>query len=302
VKLVQVRDPGLGVRVGLVQDDNVFDLTAIDPIKAATTLTLIEASKPTPLLSVVDDLVSRISDPPRWRYGDIDCAPGDHAYLLPPICAPEVWGAGVTYDRSREAREAESEGATDLYRQIYTAERPELFLKTSQMLRTAGPRAPISIRQDSNWSVPEPELAVVIGARRNIVGYTIGNDVSARDIEAANPLYLPQAKIFRGCCAFGPSILVAESDTDISAWDIRLVVSSDGISHFDASVSLTSLRRPLESLVAYLCRDNEILPGTILMTGTGIVPDDEFSLQDGYMVEISIGPIGTLVNPVRVPM
>jgi 2-dehydro-3-deoxy-D-arabinonate dehydratase len=216
--------------------------------------------------------------------------------LLAPIVPPETWAAGVTYERSRAARVHES-AVKDVYDLVYEARRPELFLKDAAARRTVGPGEPIAVRADSRWTVPEPELAVVLDSAGEPLAVTIGNDVSARDIEGMNPLYLPQAKIYAGACALGPALLVP---VDWSApFDIALrILNRDGVTVFEGATSTASMRRSLEELIGYLRRDNPLPAGTVLLTGTGIVPPDYVTLLPGHSVEISISGIGTLRNPV----
>jgi 2-dehydro-3-deoxy-D-arabinonate dehydratase len=215
--------------------------------------------------------------------------------LLVPIDAPETWAAGVTYERSRAARMHESQ-VVDVYALVYEAERPELFMKDAAGRRTVGPGDAIAARSDAAWTVPEPELAVVIGARGPL-GLTIGNDVSSRDIEGANPLYLPQAKIYDRACALGPAVLVPESfDADFQI-ECR-ILDAEGRALFAGETSTESMRRSIDELIAYLRRDNPVPAGSVLLTGTGLVPPDEVSLTPGYTVEIRIPEIGLLRNPV----
>lgn len=220
------------------------------------------------------------------------------AELLAPIEAPEIWCAGVTYERSRDARLEESETeARDVYSRVYEAARPELFLKDAAMRRTVGPGGEIRVRSDSTWSVPEPELAVVIGAGGEPFALTIGNDVSARDIEGENPLYLPQAKVFAGACAIGPALVVPED------WDeprtIRMrIADGRGAELFDGETSTARMRRSPRELVDWLLRDNPVPPGSVLLTGTGLVPPAEFTLAPGQIVEIEVDGLGVLRNPV----
>jgi 2-dehydro-3-deoxy-D-arabinonate dehydratase len=224
--------------------------------------------------------------------------PLDALALLPPIEAPEIWCAGVTYERSRDARleEARTE-ARDVYALVYGAERPELFMKDAQMRRTVGPGGVIRIRSDSRWTVPEPELGVVLGEAGEPVAVTIGNDVSSRDIEGANPLYIPQAKIFAGACAIGPALAVPD-DWD-AAFEIRLrITDADGTELFAGETSTARMRRSLRELAQWAVRDNPIPPGSVLLTGTGLVPPDEYSLEPGHTVTIEIPGIGELVNTV----
>jgi 2-dehydro-3-deoxy-D-arabinonate dehydratase len=298
MRLVQIRDPELGRRVGYVDGHDVYDLTAADPQNASSTLSLLRAGRGRGLPNFVSGLLEK-GVSVAWQLSHLEVPPGPRPFLLPPIDAPEVWAAGLTYERSRDAREEESSGHASFYALAYEAERPELFIKTSNMLRVAGPNAPIAIRSDSSWTVPEPELAIVIDSDGAIIGYTLGNDVSARDIEGQNPLYLPQAKVFRGCCALGPVLYVPLQPVDCRDWSIELrILDPDGAEVFGSQVSVRLMRRSLDHLVDYLRRDNDIAAGTVLMTGTGIVPADEFSLEVGHVVEIAMDPVGVLRNPV----
>jgi len=214
-----------------------------------------------------------------------------------PIDHQEVWGAGVTYERSKLARQEESEQGGSFYNQVYRAARPELFFKATPS-RVVGPGQPIRVRGDSRWCVPEPELALVISPGLKLVGYTIGNDVSARDIEGENPLYLPQAKIYDGCCALGPVITLASFMPAVMDVEIRLEIDRGGREVYAGDTSAGRMVRSFEELIAWLGRDNHFPDGLILLTGTGIVPPDDFSLQAGDLVRITIGGIGTLENPV----
>lgn len=219
--------------------------------------------------------------------------------FLAPIGAQEVWAAGVTYYRSRTARMAESEsaGGGDFYDRVYSAERPELFFKATPH-RVVGPEAAVRIRRDSKWNVPEPELALLISPRAKILGYTAGNDMSSRDIEGANPLYLPQAKVYNGCCALGPGILVCREQIPAST-GVNLSIRRRGETVFQGAIKLTEMKRSLEELVAFLFRENSFPNGCFLLTGTGIVPPDSFTLAAGDRVEISIDGIGLLANTVE---
>jgi 2-dehydro-3-deoxy-D-arabinonate dehydratase len=218
------------------------------------------------------------------------------AQVLAPIGSQEVWAAGVTYYRSRDARmeEAQQSGGGSFYDRVYVAERPELFFKATPH-RVAGPGQPVRIRKDSSWNVPEPELTLAINARGAIVGYTIGNDMSSRDIEGENPLYLPQAKVYDGSCALGPGILVTD-DPLPKTTRIKLTISRDGTGCFEGATTLAELKRQPRELVDYLFRANSFPAGCFLMTGTGIVPPAPFSLQPGDGIAITIEPIGTLTN------
>jgi 2-dehydro-3-deoxy-D-arabinonate dehydratase len=218
--------------------------------------------------------------------------------LLAPIEAPEIWCAGVTYERSRDARLDEAEtDARDVYGLVYEADRPELFLKDAGMRRTVGPGGTIRVRRDSRWTVPEPELGLVLGEDGAPVAVTIGNDVSSRDIEGANPLYIPQAKIFAGACAIGPALLVPD-DWSVP-FSIRLrITDRDGRElHADAT-STAKMKRSLHELAEWVMRDNPVPAGSVLLTGTGLVPPDAYTLEPGHVVEIEIDGIGVLVNTV----
>jgi 2-dehydro-3-deoxy-D-arabinonate dehydratase len=217
--------------------------------------------------------------------------------LLAPVDRQEVWAAGVTYKRSKVARQEESVGAAQFYDKVYTADRPELFLKATSE-RVVGPGGTIRVRRDSRWSVPEPELTLVVSPDLRIVGYTVGNDVSARDIEGENPLYLPQAKVYHGACAVGPVVTLARALPPADQVTIRLVIRRAGQTAYDGSTPLTAMARPLTELVDWLGRENQFPHGVLLMTGTGIVPPDDFHLAAGDEVSISISGIGTLTNPV----
>ncbi len=218
--------------------------------------------------------------------------------LLAPIAAPEIWCAGVTYERSRDARlEEATTDARDVYALVYDADRPELFLKDAQMRRTVGPGGAIRVRSDSSWMVPEPELGLVLGESGEPVAVTIGNDVSSRDIEGANPLYIPQAKIFAGACALGPALAVPDD------WDepfpIRLrITAADGAELFAGETSTAHMKRSPHELAQWVVRDNPVPPGSVLLTGTGLVPPDEYTLEPGHTVEIEIDGIGVLLNVV----
>jgi len=224
--------------------------------------------------------------------------------LLVPIEAPEVWAAGVTYERSLDARNYEATGgrmdATTFYDKVYDAERPEIFFK-STAARTVGPGAPVYLRSDSNWQIPEPELGLVLTKNGGIIGYTIGNDMSCRDIEGENPLYLPQAKIWKHSCAIGPAVRLADAVEDPYRFRLACRIYRGGEKVFEGTAETGQLKRKLDELISFLVRDNEIFDGTVLLTGTCIVPPNEFTLAHGDRIEIEISGIGTLVNPVEAP-
>jgi len=224
----------------------------------------------------------------------------DPASVLAPIGSQEIWAAGVTYLRSRVARmeESKSAGGGDFYDRVYSADRPELFFK-SMPQRVIGPGGPVRIRRDSKWNVPEPELTLVINPRGKIIGYTIGNDMSSRDIEGENPLYLPQAKMYDGSCAIGPAVLLSSEPLPRST-KIELEIRRDGGQSvaFRGETSLTQMKRDPRELVEYLYRETSFPAGCYLLTGTGIVPPDSFTLEHGDEIRITIDGIGTLVNGV----
>jgi 2-dehydro-3-deoxy-D-arabinonate dehydratase len=219
--------------------------------------------------------------------------------VLAPIQGQEVWAAGVTYLRSRSARIEESAdaGGGTFYDRVYSAERPELFFKAAPW-RVRGPGETVRVRRDARWSVPEPELAICVNSRGEIVGYTIGNDMSSRDIEGENPLYLPQAKIYDGSCALGPAMLVSDAllpaNTPIH---LTIVRARDPV--FSGSTTLSQLRRTPAELIEFLYRETSFPVGCVLLTGTGVVPPDDFTLHSGDEVRIEIPPIGMLVNSVE---
>jgi len=218
--------------------------------------------------------------------------------LLPPLDQQEVWAAGVTYKRSQEARERESAGAATFYDRVYSASRPELFLKATAS-RVVGPGGQVHVRRDSRWTVPEPELALVISPPLQIVGYTIGNDMSARDIEGENPLYLPQAKIYDHACALGPVITLSEAMPPPNQVMIRMTIERRGEVVFDGSTALAAMKRTLAELVRWLGLEISFPRGAVLLTGTGIVPPDDFALAAGDRVSIDITGIGRLTNLVE---
>jgi 2-dehydro-3-deoxy-D-arabinonate dehydratase len=219
----------------------------------------------------------------------------DRVRLRPPVRPAEVWAAGVTYERSRAARMHESE-EKDIYDRVYDAERPELFFKATGR-RVVGPSDKVGLRSDSKWQVPEAELALILAeGGRAILGYTLGNDMSSRDIEGANPLYLPQAKIFAGACSLGPVVTTAAAIADPYDIVVRLRIERNSEVVYEDESSTSRLHQRMDVLVSYLARDNPITAGTVLLTGTGMVPDDDFTLQPGDAITISADELGTLLN------
>jgi 2-dehydro-3-deoxy-D-arabinonate dehydratase len=268
-----------GARVGVVDGDGVTEFAAAGSL---------------------GDLLAL----PLSRIRDICADPGgathpvrDVELLAPVDSRMEVWAAGVTYERSRTARMAESEQSADIYDRVYAAERPELFFKSAAW-RVSGPGQPVSVRADSTIDVPEPELGVVLNAAGEVAGYTICNDMSSRSIEGENPLYLPQAKIYLGGCAAGPWIVPAWEIPDPYALTIELAIARGGAAAWAGSASTSALHRKIDELAAYLFREDEFPAGAILSTGTSLVPELPFTLEAGDEVRIRISGIGELVNPV----
>jgi 2-dehydro-3-deoxy-D-arabinonate dehydratase len=221
----------------------------------------------------------------------------DQVQLLPPIDRQEVWAAGVTYQRSQTARMEEAPAAASYYDRVYSAHRPELFFKATAH-RVVGPGAPVRVRADSKWTVPEPEIVLVLSSHMTRSGFTIANDMSARDIEGENPLYLPQAKIYDGCCALGPCVTLAGKMPPRETIGIELVIRRGEDTVFRGKTTVGQMARNFGELIGWLGRDNSFPHGAFLLTGTGIVPDNTLALQQGDLVEISIDGIGKLVNPV----
>ncbi|MBO1510277.1 fumarylacetoacetate hydrolase family protein [Metabacillus bambusae] len=223
--------------------------------------------------------------------------------LLIPVDAPEVWAAGVTYENSKLARNYEASQGYEkkeetFYDKVYNAARPEIFFKSTSA-RTVAPRGEVYLRSDSNWQIPEPELGLVINKIGKVIGYTIGNDMSCRDIEGENPLYLPQAKVWKNSCSIGPSIRLAETVEDPYNFDITCRIFRNEEKVFEGTANTEQLKRSYTELVSYLLKDNEIFDGTVLLTGTCIVPPNEFTLDHNDRIEIEIGGIGVLENTVK---
>ncbi len=244
-----------------------------------------------------DQLFSKINSL-EWNELGSPIDPVDLVEIFAPILSQEVWGSGVTYLRSKAGRQEEStdSNASDLYARVYGAERPELFFKSTGA-RVVHPGQPVRIRADSSWNVPEPELTLLVTSNAKIVGYTIGNDMSSRSIEGENPLYLPQAKTYDGSAAIGPCIWVPAKPIPLET-EISIAVDRLGSTVFSGETQLTQIKRTFEELVGYLFRECSFPKGCFLMTGTGIVPGREFTLEPGDMIKITIEPIGTLINSV----
>ncbi|MBX3413565.1 MAG: fumarylacetoacetate hydrolase family protein [Pirellulales bacterium] len=281
MKLVKFQTSA-GIKTGLWENDAIVPLRLEPGTPFATLADILEADDPA---AAVHELVDRRATP--YTTAEID--------LLAPIDRQEVWAAGVTYLRSRAARMEESEGAARFYDLVYEAPRPELFFKANPH-RVVDPGGAVRIRRDAAWNVPEPELTLVLNSRMKLVGFTIGNDMSSRDIEGENPLYLPQAKVYDGSCALGPAILLA--DDLPKQTEIKLTVRRQREVAFTDTTNLGQMARTFDDLIGWLARDNSFPEGAFLLTGTGIVPKDDFTLLPQDEIEITIEPIGTLANTV----
>ena len=276
-------------RSRLVVDDgqSLFDLSAVKPsLGSFTDLAGVADVAGLSLDAVAENL---LEDAPSVDLGAVDST------RLPPIEAEEIWAAGVTYEMSEQAREAES-GMPEIYLDVYESQRPELFFKATPS-RTVGPRERIGIRADSNWNVPEPELGLVVH-RGDLVGYTIGNDVSSRDIEGTNPLYLPQAKVYDRCCAIGPCVASPGTIDDPHDLEMTMTIARGGETVYDGATSTAEMVRSCEELLSYVQRHNVLPETAVLLTGTPLVPPDSFTLHADDLVSISIQGIGTLENRV----
>ena len=273
-------DPHVGL---LIDETSLLDLSA--------------AGVPS-LSSLLDseDLVPRLSQLSEERLPRLSVK---EVSLSTPVERQEVWAAGVTYLRSKKARMEESDFSASAYDRVYEADRPELFFK-SLPEKVVSPNEPVGIRQDARWNVPEPELALMINPRGEIVGYTIGNDMSSRDIEGENALYLPQAKVYLRSCAVGPVVKVDTTEAEARAWKINLQIRRGDQAVFRGETQVGQIKRSFGELVQYLFRSQSFPNGAVLLTGTGIVPPDDFTLQPQDEVQISISGIGELRNRVIV--
>ncbi len=271
--------------LGVVIEDKVYKIphyrNFVDLLRVSSVLNI-----------TLEDILNRL------KVLEGDAIPLSDVRVLIPHVPEEVWGAGVTYKRSVEAREDETQ-AKGIYDLVYEAQRPEIFFKTTGV-RCVGPNDPIGIRNDSEWSVPEPELTFIVGFNGEIVAYTIGNDVTARDIEGENPLYLPQAKIFKNCCALGPFLVTPDEIGNPHNLDIEMTIFRGNDIVFQGKTNTNNMKRKITEILEYLLKCNIIPPGSACLTGTGIVPPDDFSLQDGDKVLIEIEKIGKLENTVIV--
>jgi 2-dehydro-3-deoxy-D-arabinonate dehydratase len=282
MKLCRFLDPQNRVHVGVLSDDDkVLDLAAAE---VTSITTLLEAADP----------LKRLAEIARSPLPRLDLS---EVRLISPVERQEVWAVGVTYLRSKSARMEESVFSASAYDRVYDAERPELFFKALPE-KVIGPGDSVGIRGDAAWSVPEPELALVLNSRGTLVGFTIGNDMSSRDIEGENLLYLPQAKVYDRSCAVGPCILIGRTEAEARQWAIHLQIRRAGEEVFSGTTSVGQIKRSFDELRQFTCRSQTFPHGVVLLTGTGIVPADDFTLEAGDTVRITIDGIGTLENPV----
>ena len=279
MKLCRFKNQSGDIRIGRAVDDaTIADLTAggIDFI--------------TELLEDAN-AVARVE-----ALGELPAVPLAEVTLLTPVEGQEIWAAGVTYLRSKTARMEESDFSANAYDLVYDAARPEIFFK-SLPNKVMGPGEAVGIREDSQWNVPEPELTLVINSAKQLVGYTIGNDMSSRDIEGENLLYLPQAKVYDRSCAVGPWLVMGVDESEVRKWTIGVEIERGGDAVFNGETSINNIKRTFDELIDYLCRSQTFPQGAMLLTGTGVVPDDDFTLLANDIIRVTISGIGTLENP-----
>ena len=279
MKLCRFKNQSDEIRIGRAVDDaTIADLTAggIDFI--------------TELLEDAN-AVARVE-----ALGELPAVPLAEVTLLTPVEGQEIWAAGVTYLRSKTARMEESDFSANAYDLVYDAARPEIFFK-SLPNKVMGPGEAVGIREDSQWNVPEPELTLVINSAKQLVGYTIGNDMSSRDIEGENLLYLPQAKVYDRSCAVGPWLVMGVDESEVRKWTIGVEIERGGDAVFNGETSINNIKRTFDELIDYLCRSQTFPQGAMLLTGTGVVPDDDFTLLANDIIRVTISGIGTLENP-----
>jgi len=280
MKLCRFKNQSGEIRIGRAVDDaTIADLTA-GGIESITEL-LEDANA-----------VARVE-----ALGELPTLPLAEVTLLTPVEGQEIWAAGVTYLRSKTARMEESDFSANAYDLVYEAARPEIFFK-SLPEKVVGPGADVGIRADSKWNVPEPELVLVVNSRKELVGYTIGNDMSSRDIEGENLLYLPQAKMYDHSCAVGPWLVMGANEAEVREWTIGVEIAREEETIFSGETSINNIKRTFDELIDYLCRSQTFPQGVMLLTGTGVVPDDDFTLATNDVIRVTISGIGTLENRV----
>ena len=284
MKLCRFKNAEGEVRVGLAVDESTIADLSGSGVESITSL--LEDNNGT---QKVRELAEQ--DLPQVALGDVT--------LLTPVEGQEVWAAGVTYLRSKKARMEESDFSANAYDLVYDAARPEIFFK-SLPSKVVGPGEAVGIREDSKWNVPEPELTLVVNSRKELVGYTIGNDMSSRDIEGENLLYLPQAKVYDRSCAVGPWLVMGANEGEVREWTIGVEIERAGKNNFEGETSINNIKRTFGELVDFLCRSQTFPQGAMLLTGTGVVPEDDFTLSSNDIIRVTISGIGTLENPVAV--
>ncbi|MCX6911203.1 MAG: fumarylacetoacetate hydrolase family protein [Verrucomicrobia bacterium] len=292
MKIIRFTTPGLQFqdgyhfRLGLLDGERVVDLTTKDPNTFGSVSSLLRLDEPAAVVAEASQ--------------NAPALPLRQVQLEAPLDFQEIWAADITYPQARDARAAEASkcDAGGLYVNAFNASRPALFLKATPE-RAVGPDQQVRIRVDAKRSVPEPSLALVINYTGAVVGYTIGNDLCARDLADENPLYLPQAKVYRGGCALGPCILLKEAGADPKALEVEMRVMRDQVLVFHGRAGVAEMKRSFEELADYLFRENDFVPGVFLLTGAGIVPPADFTLDHGDAIEIEIAPIGVLSNTVE---
>src|ERR1017187_9353378 len=284
MKICRLKNKAGEIKVGLVNEDStVLDLTSAGITQLQPVL---ESDDPVAL-------VRRLVQPGLARLSPSE------AQMCAPVERQEVWGAGVTYLRSKTARMEESNFSASAYDKVYSAERPEIFFK-SLAEKVAATGDEVGIRSDARWNVPEPELALVLNSKGKIAGYTVGNDMSSRDIEGENLLYLPQAKTYHRSCALGPWIVLGTPEAEAREWQIKIAIDRDGKNIFAGETSVGQIKQRFDELAEFLFRSQVFPHGAILLTGTGIVPPDSFTLNERDLIHIEISGIGVLQNPVMV--
>ncbi len=284
MKLCRFKNAEGEVRVGLAVDESTIADLSGSGVESITSL--LEDTNGTQKIRELAE-----QDLPQVALGAVT--------LLTPVEGQEVWAAGVTYLRSKKARMEESDFSANAYDLVYDAARPEIFFK-SLPSKVVGPGEAVGIREDSKWNVPEPELTLVVNSRNELVGYTIGNDMSSRDIEGENLLYLPQAKVYDRSCAVGPWIVVGANEEEVREWTIGVGIDRAGETVFCGETSIKNIKRTFGELVDYLSRSQTFPQGAMLLTGTGVVPEDDFTLSSNDIIRVTISGIGSLENPVAV--
>lgn len=292
--LIRYYDPEHGAQLGIQHNDGVYRIHGFALLSSWLRVSIGHVDKAIAELQRIAEETESEFEVSRFA----EAHDFERPHRLAPVDEQDIWAAGVTYERSREGRQEEAKDGGDIYARVYDAQRPELFFKAHGR-DVVGHLGEVGIRKDATWSVPEPELAVMLNPAMEVVGYTIGNDMSSRDIEGENPLYLPQAKFYNAACALGPGVLLSPSK-EWPAAAIKIRIERDGQTGFEGETHTDRIHRALPDLVEHLGRCYTFPNGVVLLTGTGIVPPAEFTLQAGDVIHISIDGIGTLTNTVKV--